>query len=166
MSKILLTVCRTQEQLYSTGKIIATMSIDKPLVVTVDEEKSDRSTAQNRLYWAWVKDASDTSNNEHAGNTKDWWHNFFKEHSLLNIYIRDDVAGTAATMAALYDVKVNCGIDTFNNMKKFVIESISTTDANVAQFSEYLQDVERFCNTVGIRLRTDSYLYSSAMGQR
>lgn len=163
--KILVTIARTPEQLVAAAKMIEGISIQRPLVVTVEEEKTDRSTAQNRLYWAWIHDASVTKTNEHAGNTKDWWHNFFKEHSLLNIYIRDDVAGTAETMAALYDVKVNCGVDTFNNMKKFVVENISTTDANVKQFAEYLQDVERFCNSVGIKLRTDQHIYAKAMGR-
>ncbi len=49
-------------------------------------------------------------------------------------------------------------------MKKFVIENISTTDASVREFTEYLSDIQRWCSSVGIALRTDSADFKKAMG--
>jgi hypothetical protein len=157
-------IINSQQSRKAAAEAVNNITRDPLMVVTISEYKKDRSAAQNRLMWSWLTDASVTKNNEHAGNTKDWWHLFFKEHSLLNIYIRDNVNGTAETMSSLYEVKVSCGIETYNNMKKFIVENISTTDADVAQFTEYLQDIERFCNSVGISLRTDSNIYNQAMG--
>lgn len=155
-------VINSRQNRFHALEAIKSIRSEPLMVVTIAEFKDDRSAAQNRLYWSWLTDCQNTSINEHAGKTKAEWHLFFKEKSLLNIYIRDNVNGTADTMAALYDVKVNCGVDTYNNMRKFVIENISTTDANISQFSEYLRDIERFCNTVGIRLCTDSHMYARA----
>ncbi|MFA6213405.1 MAG: recombination protein NinB [Candidatus Obscuribacterales bacterium] len=137
---------------------------DPLMQVTIEKAVNTRSVAQNRLYWAFMYDCEHTGVNEQAGKTKDEWHSFFKERALLNIFIRDNVDGTAETMAALYEVKTSCGVDVYNNMKAFVIDKISTTSANVVQFTEYLQDIERFCYSVGIALRTDSQDYLKAMG--
>ncbi|MGZ5029043.1 MAG: hypothetical protein ACXWAT_00740 [Methylobacter sp.] len=157
-------VINSRANRFNAIEAIKAIRSEPVMVVTIDEYKDDRSAAQNRLYWAWMHDCMTTTTNEHSGNDKDWWHLFFKEKSLLNIYIRDNVNGTADTMAALFDVKVNCGAETYNNMKKFVIENISTTDANVVQFTEYLNDIQRFCGSVGISLRTDSAMFRRAMG--
>lgn len=157
-------VINSRANRFNAIEAIKAIRADPVMSVTIEEYKDDRSSAQNRLYWAWMHDCMKTTVNEHAGTDKDDWHLFFKEKSLLNIYIRDNVSGTADTMAALFDVKVNCGTDTYNNIKRFVIENISTTDANVAQFSEYLNDIQRFCGSVGITLRTDSPMFRQAMG--
>lgn len=157
-------VVNSRQNRFNAIEAIKAIRAEPVMQVTIEEYKDDRSAAQNRLYWAFMHDCERTTVNEHAGNDKDWWHLFFKEKSLLNIYIRDNVNGTAETMAALFDVKVNCGADTYNNMKRFVIENISTTDANVAQFTEYLNDIQRFCGSVGISLRTDSQMFRQAMG--
>lgn len=149
---------------FNAIEAIKAIRAEPVMEVIIQEYKDDRSAAQNRLYWCWLTDCMTTTVNERAGNDKDWWHLFFKEKSLLNIYIRDNVNGTADTMSALFDVKVNCGSETYGNMKKFVIENISTTDANVSQFSEYLNDIQRFCGSVGISLRTDSAIFRQAMG--
>lgn len=142
-------------------KVIASEPVQ---IVTIDDYVLTRSGAQNKLYWAFITDTSKTTCNEHAGHEKEWWHGFFKEHSLLNIYIRDNVEGMAETMAALYEVKIHCGIDEYNKMKSFVIKNISTTWADVRQFTEYLNDISRFCGQVGIALRTDTELFKKAMG--
>ena len=157
-------IINTPEARFDAVEAVRNITREPLMVVTIAEYSDDRSAAQNRLMWAWMTDCSRTSVNEHAGNTKDYWHKFFKEHALLNIYIRDDVDGISETMAALYEVKQQCGVEVYNNMKKFVIENISTTSANVKQFSEYLSDIQRWCSGVGIALRTDSADFRRAMG--
>lgn len=139
---------------------------DPIIVVTIAEYKKDRSAAQNSLYWAWMTDCQNTTCNEYSGRTKDEWHLEFKEKSLLNIYIRDQTKNYAELMSSLYEVKVECDDDVYFNMREFIIDNTSTTDASVAQFAEYLTDIERFCHSVGIQLRTDSDMYRQAMGKK
>lgn len=159
-------VIKSQDDRRKAFDAIKSIRSEPVMVVTIAEYKKDRSAAQNSLYWAWLTDCQNTTCNEQAGRTKDEWHDEFKEKSLLNIYIRDNVNGTAETMAALYEVKLNCDVDVYSSMRNFVIKNISTTDANVTQFTEYLTDIERFCQTVGIQLRTDSDMYRQAMGKK
>ena len=137
---------------------------DPVMAVTISEYVLTRSGAQNKLYWAWLTDCERTLSNEHMGNTKHEWHKRFKREILLNIYIRDNVDGMAETMGSLYEVKINCGVDVYRNIKDFVIDKISTTDANVKQFTEYLTDIQRFCAWAGIGLRTDSPEFKRAFG--
>ncbi|MFA5996657.1 MAG: recombination protein NinB [Candidatus Paceibacterota bacterium] len=144
---------------------VKAITSDPVMVVTIAEHKKDRSAAQNSLYWAWLTDCQNTTCNEHAGRTKDEWHREFKEKSLLNIYIRDQTKNYAELMAALYEVKIECDSDVYGNMREFIINNTSTTDANLSQFSEYLADIERFCYSAGIQLRTDSDIYRQAMGK-
>jgi hypothetical protein len=134
--------------------------------VTITEYKKNRSAAQNSLYWAWLTDCENTACNEHAGKTKDDWHLEFKEKSLLNIFLKDETKIYARLLGALYQIKVDFGSDAYDLQYKFIIEKLSTTEANVAQFTEYLTDIERFCHSVGIQLRTDSDMYRQAMGKK
>jgi len=159
-------IINSRESRHAAVEAVKNITSEPLMMVTIAEYSDDRSAAQNRLYWAFMHDCERTSCNEHAGNTKDYWHKFFKEHALLNIFIRDDVDGISETMAALYEVKQQCGVEVYNNMKKFVIENISTTSANVREFTEYLSDIQRWCGGVGIALRTDSADFKKAMGQK
>ena len=154
------------EARHAAAAAVNSITREPMMMVTIAEYSDDRSAAQNRLYWAFMHDCERTGCNEHAGNTKDYWHRYFKSQSLLNIFIRDDVDGISETMGALYEVKQACGVEVYNNMRKFVVDNISTTDANIKQFTEYLSDIQRFCSSVGIVLRTDSADFKRAMGAR
>lgn len=136
------------------------------MVVAISEYSDDRSAAQNRLYWAWLKDCQDTTMNEYAGNFKDWWHDKFKRESLLNIFIADEKKQYAQTMAALAIVRNQVGEVEYEAMYEFVISKLSTTEASIKQFAEYLNAIEHWCHWHGILLRTDSLDYKRAMGKK
>lgn len=120
----------------------------KPLVVRIDQKQEDRSKAQNRLYWLWLSQWS-----KRQGTDKDSEHLFFKKQFLARIYHRDDVGqyrNTFAAVKALKDQKHPM----YQQVADGLNELISTTDATVDQFTEYLNDIHAFCNKHGCYLHT------------
>ncbi len=121
---------------------------NKPLVVRVDQKEDDRSKAQNRLYWKWL-----TQWAKHQGSDKDTEHLFFKRKFLSVIFYRDDVGQYRNTFDAVKVLKQQK-----HTMYQYVAsglnELISTTDASVQQFTEYLNDIHAFCNKQGCWLET------------
>jgi hypothetical protein len=138
---------------------------DPEHVIRVDEYKANRSAAQNRLMWMWLTDFENTDINEHAGTTKEAWHDRFKRLCLAKIYERDNEQ-YATTMQALRDVYRHGLHKESLNMMDHVIRETSTTAANVSQFTEYMRFIEQYAHERGIQLRTDSQLYAEAMGNK
>lgn len=121
---------------------------NKPLVVRVDQKEDDRSKAQNRLYWKWL-----TQWAKHQGSDKDSEHLFFKKNFLARIYDRDDVGQYRATFQAVRTLKDEKH-PAYEQVASGLIELISTADASVRQFTEYLNDIHVFCNKHGCWLDT------------
>jgi len=121
---------------------------NKPLVVEIRPFDGDRSKAQNRLYWKFLSQWS-----KHQGTDKDSEHLFFKKKFLARIYDRDDVGQYKATFAAVRKLK-----EEQHSMYQQVADGlnglISTTDASIAQFTEYLNDIHAFCLKQGCYLET------------
>ncbi|MDQ1207259.1 hypothetical protein QE380_000182 [Acinetobacter baylyi] len=119
-----------------------------PLIVNIQQENPDRSHAQNRLYWKWL-----TQWAKHQGSDKNTEHLYFKKKFLSVIFYRDDVGQYRNTFDAVKVLKQQK-----HPMYQYVAdglnELISTTDASVAQFTEYLNDIHAFCNTQGCWLDT------------
>lgn len=136
---------------------------DVPHVIEVREWKANRSAVQNRLYWRFLTDFQETDVNEHAGTTKEDWHDRFKRLCLSKIYERDNEQ-YAATMAALREVYRHGLHNESKAMVDHVMRETSTTSATVEQFTEYLKFIERYAHERGIRLATDVDYYSEAMG--
>ena len=120
----------------------------KPLVVNIQEDDKDRSKAQNRLYWKWL-----TQWSKRQGTDKDSEHLFFKKNFLARIYDRDDVGQYRATFQAVRTLKDEKH-PAYEQVAAGLNELISTTDASVVQFTEYLNDIHAFCNTQGCWLET------------
>ncbi|AXQ21817.1 hypothetical protein BEN71_10330 [Acinetobacter wuhouensis] len=144
------------------GKAIAYMhrhhanalSDGKPLVVRIDQKQEDRSKAQNRLYWLWVSQWA-----KHQGTDKDTEHLFFKKQFLARIYHRDDVGQYRKTFAAVKVLK-DQKHPQYQQVADGLNELISTTDATIDQFTEYLNDIHAFCNKHGCWLNTpDDLMY-------
>ncbi|MGZ4968016.1 MAG: recombination protein NinB [Methylobacter sp.] len=159
-------VITDQKVRFQAYEAVRAITKDPVMKVTITEYKKNRSAAQNSLYWAWLTDCENTTCNDHAGKTKDEWHLEFKEKSLLNIFLKDEAKIYARLLGALYQIKVDFGQEAYDLQYEFIIDKLSTTEANVAQFAEYLTDIERFCHSVGIQLRTDSDMYRQAMGKK
>ena len=126
----------------------------KPLRVVIDQKQDDRSTAQNRLYWLWLSQWS-----KRQGTDKDTEHLFFKKQFLARIYHRDDVGQYRNTFAAVKVLK-DQKHPMYQQVADGLNELITTTDASVDQFTEYLNDIHAFCNKQGCWLSTpDDLMY-------
>ncbi|WP_151832142.1 hypothetical protein [Acinetobacter ursingii] len=121
---------------------------NKPLVVEIKPFDGDRSKAQNRLYWKFLSQWS-----KHQGTDKDSEHLFFKKKFLARIYDRDDVGQYRKTFAAVRKLKEEQH-SMYQQVADGLNELISTTDASVQQFTEYLNDIHAFCNKQGCWLET------------
>lgn len=136
------------------------LSDGKPLVVRINQKEDDRSKAQNRLYWMWMNQWA-----KHQGSDKDSEHLFFKKQLLARIYHRDDVGQYRATFNAVKVLK-DQGHPMYQQVADGLNELISTTDATVDQFTEYLNDIHAFCNKHGCYLHTpDDLMYAWEMSQ-
>lgn len=132
----------------------------KPLVVRIDQKQEDRSKAQNRLYWMWVAQWA-----KHQGTDKDSEHLFFKKQFLARIYHRDAVGQYRKTFAAVKVLK-DQKHPMYQQVADGLNELISTTDASVDQFTEYLNDIHAFCNKHGCWLNTpDDLMFAWEMKQ-
>lgn len=120
----------------------------KPLVVRIDQKQDDRSKAQNRLYWLWLSQWS-----KRQGTDKDSEHLFFKKQFLARIYHRDDVGQYRKTFAAVKVLK-DQKHPMYQQVADGLNELITTTDASVEQFTEYLNDIHAFCLKHGKYLST------------
>lgn len=133
---------------------------NKPLVVRIDQKQEDRSKAQNRLYWLWLSQWS-----KRQGTDKDTEHLFFKKQFLARIYHRDDVGQYRKTFTAVKALK-DQKHPMYQQVADGLNELISTTDATVDQFTEYLNDIHAFCNKHGCWLNTpDDLMYAWEMNQ-
>lgn len=128
---------------------------NKPLVVEIKPFEKDRSKAQNRLYWLWVSQWA-----KHQGTDKDSEHLFFKKQFLARIYHRDDVGQYRNTFDAVKVLKKQ-NHPMYQYVADGLNELISTTDASIAQFTEYLNDIHTFCLKQGCYLETpDDLMYA------
>ncbi len=132
----------------------------KPLVVYIDQESRERSKQQNKLYWLWI-----TQWSKRQGTDKDTEHLFFKKQFLARIYHRDDVGQYRKTFAAVKVLK-DQKHPMYQQVADGLNELISTTDATVDQFTEYLNDIHAFCNKHGCYLHTpEDLMYAWEMSQ-
>ncbi|UYF76620.1 hypothetical protein LSO58_07030 [Acinetobacter ursingii] len=120
----------------------------KPLIVLIAPQEKDRTKAQNRLYWKWL-----TQWAKHQGSDKDTEHLFFKRKFLSVIFYRDDVGQYRNTFDAVKVLKQQKH-PMYQYVASGLNELISTTDASVQQFTEYLNDIHAFCNKQGCWLET------------
>lgn len=133
---------------------------NKPLVVRIDQKVEDRSKAQNRLYWLWLSQWS-----KHQGTDKDSEHLFFKKKFLSIIFNRDDVGQYRKTFAAVKVLR-DQKHPMYQQVADGLNELITTTDASVEQFTEYLNDIHAFCLKHGKHLSTpDDLMYLREINQ-
>ena len=120
----------------------------KHVVVTVELLTDDelRTLDQNSLYWLWL-----TAIGNHFGNAKDEQHKIFKRKFLSVIYVRDDreFASMAESVGNLRNIID--GVE-YENIAQGVAKLMSTTKATVKQMSEYLTDIDAFCQRQQIKL--------------
>ena len=124
--------------------------------------KKDRSSAQNALYWVWVGYVSDQ-----LGYTKDEIHRMFKSRFLHPLFMAapDRHSDYAETLDALKELKQH-DAKMAKKLWHSVVSFLSITQCSVAEFTEFLNEIERYCNDeMGIQLPHPEDRYYEAMGQ-
>lgn len=126
--------------------------------VIIREYKKDRTVAMNALYWVW-----NTYISEKTGETKDEVHERHKKDYLVRIYERDnpEYAEMIQTIRNLYKDGHKKDAE---YLHKQIVKLTSTTDANVSQFCEYLDDIEKGSIENKIPLPRPEDKYYEAMG--
>jgi hypothetical protein len=152
-------VIRTPEIAARAIEIVGRLHLcDELHEVIIREHKKDRTAAQHSLYWLWL-----TIIASELGETKDAIHLRYKKKYLVHIYERDD-ADYAAMIEAVRAVHRAGMKKESAAMERKIVELTSTTTANVAQFSEYLADIEKNASSLGIRLPHPEDVYRISMG--
>lgn len=124
------------------------MSLEPVMEITIQAHKRSRSLEQNAHYWAIL-----TVIGNDLGMTKDEMHEVYKEKFLLPIFCRDDV-GYADMCSAVQAIPPGGARD---RAWKMVIGMTSTTQCNVGQMREYLNDCQNHAVSLGIRLPAPDY---------
>lgn len=132
---------------------------DNPIIeVIVQEEKKDRTVAQNRLYRLWGGEIS-----EELGWSRKAVYEYLRRNYLCQIYERDD-QGYAEMVNSIRKVYLIGMKDRATKMHDYIVERTSTADATLKQFMEYLKEIERYAAENGIPLTFPEDRYHSAMG--
>ena len=121
--------------------------------VEVGPITNDRSKAQNRLYWKWLTVISE------LGESVNYYHIYFKRHILAKIYLAEgNVEGLKERVDRLKEIKPLVSDDAYEEIAKTLADAITTTAATVQQFTQYLQEIEKWSIDMGIILpRSDDY---------
>lgn len=127
-------IINSPETLENALQGLKALNLDKPWRMTVKPYRKQRSNAQNRLYWMWLKEIE-----QETGNESEDMHFFFRI-KFLEI-IKREVMGVAATEA-----RSTTSLDT----KEFT-EYLDKIDRFTAE-------------TIGIVLPHPDILYYEAMG--
>lgn len=110
--------------------------------LTIDEYKTTRSSAQNRLYWMWLKIIADHVTHHDTSGT------LFSDNDMHD-WLREKFLDTR-----LIEVR-----------GEFVKSRKSTTKLNTKEFTDYLEKIDMFCaQTLNLVLPHPEDLYYSAMG--
>lgn len=154
------TVIRTESDRNRAVEIVSRLNLDKPQEVEIREWKKNRSVAQNSLLWKWL-----TVIAAEFGESKDEVHERYKEKLLVPILRRDD-SDFAAMIGSVNAVHASGMKAEAMALKKEIVRLTSTTQMNVHQFTEYLNDIELDARNLGIILPHPEDLYNDALGRR
>jgi hypothetical protein len=154
------TVIRTESDRNRAVEIVSRLNLDKPQEVEIREWKKNRSAAQNSLLWKWL-----TVIAAELGESKDEVHKRYKEKLLVQILRRDD-PDFAAMIGSVNAVHAQGMKAEAVALKREIVRLTSTTQMNVQQFTEYLNDIELDARNIGIILPHPEDLYNDALGRR
>ena len=151
---------------YPLGSIF---TITLPKKLKPEDKEQSRRAAQNSLMWAWLTDLEKTKSNTIAGSTVHEWHRQFRKEYLFPIYVRDNESW--ASVAANLDIIKQYGThENYEESWARILDDdgrfrLSTADATIKQFTEYLECIQRFAHSHGAFLRTDMDVVKEAFGR-
>lgn len=118
---------------------------EKPLKVTIEPYKANRSLAQNNLMWLWLTALSNFLRQEHG---LDCTPEDLKDH------FQRTFLGWRS-----YEVK-----DLFSDKPLVVTRQLGTSELKVAPFTEFINEIEIYANNAGLQLAHPEDIYYEAMG--
>lgn len=139
--------------------IIAALPADGSQEIVVREYKDKRSEAQRGLYWIWITHIAGET-----GEPKIDVHRRMKKTHLIPIYMADPDSGMAETVATIREVHAQGMKKQAKLLADKVVDLVSTNDADVKQFTEYLNEIERESISRGIYLVHPEDIWREAMG--
>jgi len=137
--------------------ILESVPLDPVLEVVIREHKSNRSMAQKGLYFDWVGRVANA-----LGEEKEDVHIRCKRKFFLPVYIRDQTEPYYSTALLIENVK-QYDVKAAKDLRENLVRLTSTNDANTAQFTECLNDLEKQAISLGIFLPHPGE-YDLAMG--
>lgn len=132
-------------------KTLMDVELDYPIDVVIKRATRDRTLAQNRTQWQWFRDAQ-----RQGDQTADEYRGFCKLHFGVPILRRDSVE-----YREMYDSIVRSM--TYDKKLKLMMTPLDfpvTSGMNVAQHSEYLDQVKLHFESMGFQL-TEPYGWES-----
>ena len=143
------------EGLAKVTAAILKLDFKKPWIVEIKQFREKRSLSQNALQWDLLTAMQNTRINEHAGTTKEEWHEIMKGRFLVTIFERDnpDYALMIENVRGVYKAGLK---EEALNMRKDIVKLTSTRDCSVKQMTEYLECIMHWCNQRGIAYRLKS----------
>lgn len=126
--------------------LVALLALDdkKKHVVEVKLATLSLSAQQRKLYWKWL-----TIIGAELGDSKEYYHDYYKKKFLINIYKRDSDSFAemleAVNQVHLSGARVNAII-----LKREIVKMVSITDATVNQMVEFMQSIDMDASGLGI----------------
>lgn len=114
---------------------------EEKLTVIVKPFAPNITDAQRGLYFDWM-----TQIGSELGDSKEYYHDFFKAKFLINIFRRDDSDYEAAVQAV---VKTRAAglVDEADTIARQIRDMTSITNADKTQMSEYMENIKHFAAT-------------------
>lgn len=130
--------------------------------VIVKPAKMSRSVAQNALYWIFN---THLEKHSETGNTKNEWHEYFKEKYLVRIYIKnpDKHPALCSSIEAITAIMEKGLTSEAAILWKNLLATLSTTSADVAEFKEYLECIEHEMIDFNCVLPVEDDVYRKAL---
>lgn len=115
---------------YAMG-VLRSISIDEPLLVTVETYRERRSVEQNSRYWAILRDIAEQCKPQGVAYSSETWHKYF-----------------AAKWIGVDEIKLPNG--------RTITEPKSTTKLKVDEFNEYMTRIEAWAVEHGVILSLET----------
>jgi hypothetical protein len=146
-----------QDQSTVWDAILAT-PIDGSYVVTIAQKKETRSQAQSRLRWLWMTQLEKQLIGEGVGRTKEQWNSFFKIRFMKAILVEMDAdyADFFDKIGNMYRSAITAHSDYQHKLflEQVVGESIRTEWLKTNGMTQFLNQIDEWCISRGIRLVT------------
>lgn len=126
--------------------IITVMEFEQPHEVVVRDLKKSRTLKQNKLMWKWL-----TFLGKQWGDTKDYYHLYYKDKFLVSIYERDNPE-YSQMISNIRDVYRSGMRTKAVELRNQIVKLTSTRDASTKQMAEYLTNIDHDAQEQGVVL--------------